>query len=186
MTTHRHLVVLLAAAAGCARTSADRPLTGPDETAPVRAPPEPAEPRPEAAETELSPPSTVTGVFIEDTLANACGLPLVPEGYFQYDSATIEPDANALLRLIAECLATGPLQGRRVELRGFNDPRAARESREELALERARLVAEFLATEGVPPDYIEVRATGEAGAAPDALSDWPYARRVDIVLLPPE
>ncbi|HEY8377334.1 MAG TPA: OmpA family protein [Nannocystis sp.] len=188
MTAFRHLVVLLAAA-GCARTSADRPLTGPDEPAavpepPAPAPPPPPEPAPAAGEPGPSP--TVTGVFIEDTLAAACGLPALPEGYFQYDSATIEPDANALLRLVAECLATGPLQGRRVELRAYNDPRADREIREELALAHAREVADFLAGEGVPPDNIEVSATGETAAAPDALSDWPYARRIDVVLLPPE
>lgn len=194
---HTALVGCLAAAAGCARTAADRPLMEPDESEeraerpPIAAPVEPATAIPEApAEVPAeAPPArlpTITGVFIGDDLATACGLPLVPETFFEYDSAAVDPGDNALLRLVADCLATGPLQGRKVLLRGYNDPRGSRNYREQLAHARASSVGDFLAAAGVPPDDITVVAAGEADPAPEAPSEWPYERRVDIVLLPVE
>lgn len=179
---HMSLCVILAAAAGCARTSADRPLAGPDEPAGrVERPRTPAK-APVAAKNGR--PVTVSGVFIDDQLATACGIPLVPEAYFEYDSAAVEPGDNPILRRIADCLTTGPLHGRKIELRGYSDPRGPAEYSEQLGVSRAQSVSDFLTTQGVEPDDITIHPGGQPAPAPDVPSDWPYERRVDIALLP--
>lgn len=206
---HLPLSVLLAAAPGCARTSADRPLEHADdaddaddviddvddddddddnnETAGADGVAE-AERRdalPPAPGAE--PQADITGVFIDDALAAACAIPRDPEPYFEYDSAAAEPEDNPLLRRLADCLVTGPLSGRKVELRGYTGPSGATELVDgDTSMARAESVRSFLLVQGVAPEGITVRPGGETGAMPDGPSDWPHERRVDIVLLPSE
>jgi outer membrane protein OmpA-like peptidoglycan-associated protein len=192
---HLSLCALLAATAGCARTRADRPVEHADDVAErvddaLIAEAEERKALPPARDVEAGAaaemPVEITGVFIDVPLATACGIPLEPEAYFEFDSSRIEPEDNILLRRVAECLTTGPLRDRKVELRGHTDPRGSTEYNDKLGMSRAESVAEFLATLGVDPEGIVVRSAGEAGAAPEAPSDWPYERRVDVVLLPVE
>ncbi|PCC72540.1 Outer membrane protein OmpA [Nannocystis exedens] len=186
------LCVLLAAVAGCHKTSADRPVEHPDDVAErddealiVEA--EEREALPPAVGVEAEPAGErrveITGVFIDVPLATACGIPLAPEAYFEFDSAAPEPEDNILLRRVAECLTTGPLREHKVELRGYAAANRD-EYNDKVGMSRAESVREFLATQGVDPESIVVRSGGEAGAAPEAPSDWPYERRVDVVLLP--
>lgn len=182
--------MLLACASGCAKTAADRPLAHADDQddddddalvaeAGRRSalPAEPAgQPPQQAAE--------LTGVFVDPSLAATCGIPVEPEPYFEYDSAAVEPEDNPLLRRLADCLTTGPLAGRKVELRGHTDPSVTREDNDQVSMSRAESVRSFLTVEGVAPDAIEVSPDGDTAAIPEAPSDWPYERRVDIVLLP--
>ncbi|MDC0717193.1 OmpA family protein [Nannocystis bainbridge] len=192
---HLSLWVLLATGAGCHKTSADRPVEHPEDVAERvddalvaeaeerrSLPPATAIPGEPAGERPLE----ITGVFIDVPLATACGIPLAPEAYFEFDVAARAPENNILLRRVAECLTTGPLNDRRIELRGYSDPRGGDGYGDRLGMSRAQSVSEFLAMQGVDPESIVVRAAGEAGAAPEAPSDWPYERRVDVVLLPTE
>jgi peptidoglycan-associated lipoprotein len=193
---HLSLCVLLASAAGCARTRADRPVEHADDDVAERvdaaliAEAEERKALPPArdveARTDTAMPIEITGVFIDVPLATACGIPLEPESYFEFDSSALEPEDNILLRRIAECLTTGPLRDRKVELRGHTDPRGSTEYDDKLGMSRAESVSDFLSQLGVDPESIVVVPAGEAGAAPEAPSDWPYERRVDVVLLPVE
>lgn len=191
---HVSLCVLLASAAGCARTSADRPVEHADDDDVA----ERVDARLEAEERKALPPAAavddddddderpveITGVFIDTSLATACGIPLVPEAYFEFDQAALEPQDNILLRRISDCLTTGPLRDRKVELRGYSVPSGGDAYKDKLGMSRAEAVHDFLSMQGVAPDNIVVRSGGEAAAAPEAPSDWPYERRVDVVLLP--
>ena len=183
------LSLLVAAAAGCAKTSADTATRRADEGARAAERAErreAAEHKPTPLEGETDLPVSVTGVFLDPSLATACGIPVVPEAYFAYDSAKIEPGDNILLHEVANCLTTGPLRGRSVELRGHTDPRGSEGYNEKLGMSRAATVGDYLSQHGVAPETITVKSAGEAGAAPETPSDWPYERRVDIVLLPVE
>jgi outer membrane protein OmpA-like peptidoglycan-associated protein len=189
---HVSLCVLLASAAGCHKTSADRPVEHPGDVAErvdeaLIAEAEEREALPPAAAAPAEPAGErrveITGVFIDVPLATACGIPLSPEAFFEFDSAAPGPEDNILLRRVAECLTIGPLRERKVELRGHTA--AGRdEYSDKVGMSRAESVSDFLATQGVDPESIIVRSAGEASAAPEAPSDWPYERRVDVVLLP--
>ena len=72
--------------------------------------------------------TTVTGITVERSLAEACKVPL-PETFFEFDSAKLEPQAPYALDSIAKCLSTGPLQGQDVLLVGRADPRGFREGK---------------------------------------------------------
>ena len=128
-------------------------------------------------------PVTVTGVFIEPTLASACGLTVSPRAFFEFDSTDLDKGDAAVLRHVANCLATGTLAGRRVELIGHADPRGPDAYNDKLGRSRAQSVQDFLVSHGVTTDNIEVRSAGAQGASPDP-SEWPYDRRVDVKLVP--
>ena len=128
-------------------------------------------------------PVTVTGVFIEPTLATACGLTVSPRAFFEFDSTDLDKGDAAVLRHVANCLATGMLAGRRVELIGHADPRGPDAYNDKLGRSRAQSVQDFLVSHGVTTDNIEVRSAGAQGASPDP-SEWPYDRRVDVKLVP--
>jgi outer membrane protein OmpA-like peptidoglycan-associated protein len=188
---HVSLGVALVVAAGCARTAADRPVAPREEMIErdeddLIAEAEEREALPPAppVEAEAGPPLEVSGIFIDEPLALACGIPLEPEDYLQYDSTAPEPEDNPLLRRLAECLTTGPLRGRKVEVRGHTDPRVSDEYGARLGMSRADSVRDFLTAQGVHPDDVLISPGDEPGPSPEAPSDWPYERHVHIVLLP--
>ena len=89
--------------------------------------------------------------------------------------------AHDVLAEVAECVTTGPLQGKDLELVGYADPRGTDEYNKELGLMRAESVAKCLRDHGVELTQIEINSMGEKEASSDA-SEWPLDRRVDIRL----
>lgn len=193
-----HLIapLLLALPIGCGKTSTDRAPVEPreGETHGERAREERTSDRQtagapsgtgEAKRTSYADyPVTVTGVFIEPTLATACGLTVSPRAFFEFDSTDLDKGDAAVLRHVANCLATGTLAGRRVELIGHADPRGPDAYNDKLGRSRAQSVQDFLVSHGVTTDNIAVRSAGAQGASPTDPSEWPYDRRVDVVLVP--
>jgi peptidoglycan-associated lipoprotein len=193
---HSIAPLLLALPIGCGKTSTDRAPSEPreGETHGERAREERKSDRQTAGTTSgtgeakrtsyADYPVTVTGVFIEPTLATACGLTVSPRAFFEFDSTDLDKGDAAVLRHVANCLATGMLAGRRVELIGHADPRGPDAYNDELGRSRAQSVQDFLVSHGVTTDNIEVRSAGAQGASPSDPSEWPYDRRVDVVLVP--
>ena len=85
--------------------------------------------------------------------------------------------ATALLSRVAECVKTGPLQGRRIELVGH----ASRddEYRKTFGSSRADAIRGALLKDGLKADDI-VANTASSEDDPDAAATWPSERRVDV------
>jgi peptidoglycan-associated lipoprotein len=124
---------------------------------------------------------SVTGVNIDPSLLSACGIPSA-NAFFEYDSAQVKHDAQNTLHLVAQCLATGPLQGQRIEIVGNTDPRGTDEYNYQLGKSRAQSVSEYLSGHGVNGGNVSITSYGESlSTATDELG-WSYERRVDIRL----
>lgn len=179
------LTTLVALAAGCARQSADRASAQSypeDQTGGVDQRAEPY--RADEQKPEDARPLTISGVYLDAELLEACEIPLPPKAYFEFDSVDIDLNANQTLSDVATCLTTGPLSGRKVELVGHADPRGTDDYNTQLGRSRAESVRDFLLGQGIPQANLSTRSVGERDAATSDPGEWAYERRVDIRLLP--
>lgn len=138
-------------------------------------------PRASSAEDQGSKRSTVvmmTGVAIERSLAEACGVAM-PATFFEFDSSNLQAPAPNTLDEIAECLKSGPLQGEEIMLVGRTDPRGTDQYNMELGMSRAEAVAQYLERQGVSRDRLRVDSIGEREAL-EIPQTYAIERRVDI------
>lgn len=100
--------------------------------------------------------------------------------YFDFDQATLKPDARALLLAHAERLKENPTD---VRLEGHADERGSREYNMALGERRANAVRDFLVLQGVRRSDLEVISYGEERplAMGNNESAWSQNRRVEIV-----
>ncbi|WP_347331916.1 peptidoglycan-associated lipoprotein Pal [Marinimicrobium locisalis] len=100
--------------------------------------------------------------------------------YFDFDQATLKPDARALLLAHAERLKENPTD---VRLEGHADERGSREYNMALGERRANAVRDFLVLQGVRRSDLEVVSYGEERplAMGSGESAWSKNRRVEIV-----
>jgi peptidoglycan-associated lipoprotein len=103
---------------------------------------------------------------------------------FDYDGFQLLPDDRAVLEQIAQCLSTGPLRGRKVDLVGRADPRGTEEYNLGLGMRRAGTVADFLKRLGVAPDQLGMSTRGALDAGGVDETSWRGDRRVDLQLRP--
>jgi len=125
-------------------------------------------------------PLTLTGVDIDRSLVDACGIKAT-NAFFPFDSFDLRPTAYPLMNEVASCVTEGALAGRKLQVTGHADPRGSDEYNQKLGKDRAQSVADFLVSVGVHKDRIEVISRGEEGVSSDP-HDWPRERRVDIRL----
>lgn len=104
-----------------------------------------------------------------------------PAPFFEFDSAHVGPDDKSTIQLLADCMATGPLQGKKIELVGRTDPRGSEEYNEQLGLERAERVKRYLVSHGISAERVKTTSLGKQDASP-APKDWAGDRRVEIRL----
>ena len=121
---------------------------------------------------------TLTGIGVEPSLAQACGI-AVPEAFFEFDATQPESPNTTTLDKVATCLTTGALQGKPVRLVGHADPRGTDAYNRKLGRSRAESIAKFLEERGVARDRIVVETHG-AEHALDIPRAYPFDRRVDI------
>ncbi len=171
---HRGAAVVFAVAlVGCAETSRDlAPRTPEQVEAEIEASTNRAENPPDDTE--------VSRVYVDEKIIAACGL-VLPQAFFELDSAELDAKDRAELRAVAKCFATGALADTRLGVVGHADPRGTGELNEQLGMDRAESVAAYLSEHGVDADRIQVDSAGETMASADP-SDWPANRRVDIIL----
>ncbi len=99
--------------------------------------------------------------------------------YFDFDQATLKPEARALLLAHAERLKESPAD---VRLEGHADERGSREYNMALGERRANAVRDFLVLQGVRRSDLEVVSYGEERplAIGSSASAWEQNRRVEI------
>jgi peptidoglycan-associated lipoprotein len=151
--------------------------------------PAPTTPAPvaEAPSNPAPPPAKQASpnVYVSNDLAKQCTLHVdnvqqAPK--FDYDAASLEPADRDVLQAIAQCVTSGPLKGRHLELTGRADPRGTEEYNMGLGSRRAGTVREFLSHLGVNQGQLAQTTRGALDANGTDESGWKQDRRVDITL----
>jgi outer membrane protein OmpA-like peptidoglycan-associated protein len=100
---------------------------------------------------------------------------------FAYDSKGIEATDNKSLRVLSECMKTGPLAGKTLKLIGHADVRGTDPYNDRLGKKRAESVKLYLMKTGIPSERLVTATVGKSGSSPPP-EDWD--RRVDFELVP--
>jgi peptidoglycan-associated lipoprotein len=122
----------------------------------------------------------MSSVHVEERIVHACGD--LPKAHFDFDSARIQPDADAALSALARCFSTGPLAGKAMRLVGHADPRGEEEYNLALGQRRAGSVAAFEEAHGVGVSRITATSRGAIDATGVDEEGWARDRRVDVFL----
>ena len=101
---------------------------------------------------------------------------------FEYDRTELATADREVLARIAECLTTGALKGRSLQLVGRTDPRGEPQYNMSLGALRAGAVADYLTHLGVERGHVGVTSRGELDAEGIDEAGWEVDRRVDITL----
>lgn len=120
----------------------------------------------------------VLNMYIGDSVFSICK---GPSPFFEFDSAKVGPEDKPTIQLLSDCMVEGPLKDKNIELIGRTDPRGTEEYNEQLGLERAQKVKDYLVLQGIPETRIKVSSLGKQDASP-APKDWASDRRVEIRL----
>lgn len=108
--------------------------------------------------------------------SSRCAASGVRPVYFDFDSATLPASARAQLAEDARCLqGAGEVQ---VPLVGATDPRGTEEYNLALGERRARAVADYLSSLGIPRERLRIRSVGEEMARGDDEASWAQDRWV--------
>jgi peptidoglycan-associated lipoprotein len=171
----------------------------PPNIAPVAQSPAPAKqvalaPKPAPTPTQAPPPSTPAAKPAPAKLSaqqradlNAL-LAKLSDALFDYNVATIRPDANTALHdnvtVIRNILADYPTEKLLIE--GHADDRGSSEYNLALGQRRARAAQEFLTTNGVPNSQLTVVSYGEERpvCTTDDEACWQKNRRAHITVAP--
>lgn len=124
-------------------------------------------------------------IAVGEDIARACKLhanDVATAPKYEFDRSDLLPGDRATLAKIAECLTTGPLKGRSVQLIGRADARGESNYNMALGAERAGGVADYLAHLGIARARLDVTSRGELDAVGVDEGGWQIDRRVDIVL----
>jgi outer membrane protein OmpA-like peptidoglycan-associated protein len=104
------------------------------------------------------------------------------EPKFEVNSAKLEPSDNPSLRVLADCMRTGPLANRTLRLIGHADMRGSVPLNDRLGMRRAESVKLFLMKSGIPSERLTTETRGKDGSEPPP-ADWD--RRVEFELATP-
>jgi peptidoglycan-associated lipoprotein len=102
--------------------------------------------------------------------------------FFEFDSFDAREVDQPTMKVLAECMISGPLKGKTIKLIGHTDPRGTPDYNEKLGLERAERVRHHLLKHGVEAGRVQVDSVGEEAASP-APENWAKDRRVEIQLV---
>ncbi|MBK7586138.1 MAG: OmpA family protein [Myxococcales bacterium] len=159
--------------AGCGGQAAGPPIapTGSQESSNANAHAAPAKPTADTTGT----------ISISEEIRKACGI-AEKDAHFAFDSSLIDANAGAVLGQVAQCLNTGPLAGRQLNLVGRADPRGESEYNMVLGGARASAVSSELEARGLPAGKITSSSRGEMDASGKDEAGWAEDRRVDVRL----
>ncbi len=122
---------------------------------------------------------------VSEELLAACSMNLGDVGQapkFEFDKSDLLPADEDVLKKIAECFISGPLQGAGVMLTGRADPRGTVQYNDSLGFRRANNVANYLEHLGLSGNRIDRISRGERDATGTNEATWAIDRRVDITL----
>ena len=124
-------------------------------------------------------------ITVTDEVAGACRLELgdpVQAPKFARGESSLANADDAVLRVIAECVKSGPLAGRTLLLIGRADRRGSPQQNRVLGLQRARSLRTRFEALGVDRARIRESSRGELDSDGADEAGWRLDRRVDIVL----
>ena len=124
-------------------------------------------------------------IAVGEEIARVCKLhvnDIATAPKYDFDRSDLQPGDRATLAKVAECLTTGPLKGRSVQLIGRADARGESNYNMALGAQRAGGVADYLAHLGVARSRLDVTSRGELDAVGVDEGGFQTDRRVDIVL----
>ncbi|HVJ88513.1 MAG TPA: OmpA family protein [Labilithrix sp.] len=124
------------------------------------------------------------GVAPSKAVQAACELPDEPQSAprFDFDSAALRPRGEDILEGVAECVKAGRLEGDKLVIVGFTDPRGSAEYNDALGLSRAEAAKRHLMNLGVASEQVLVESRGERAAQGTDPKGWELDRRVEIHL----
>ena len=113
-------------------------------------------------------------------MSKADAMKLTSVFYFDFDKATVKPEAFADLSAHAKFLVNNP--SAQVVLEGHADERGTREYNIALGERRAKSVSRYLSVQGVSSSQMEVVSYGEERPAMEGHNDaaWDKNRRVEL------
>jgi peptidoglycan-associated lipoprotein len=125
------------------------------------------------------------GLGLSDQLIKACGIQFdsvddAPK--FDFDKSYLSDQDKKVLVQVAQCVTTGPLKGRGLQLVGRADPRGEVEYNMTLGEHRASAVEEYLKGLGVPSPQMTETSRGKLDATGTDEASWARDRRVDLDL----
>src|SRR3990167_1282770 len=138
-----------------------------------KAPAKPAPPSPRALTATVTskpadpaPPAPANSphVGVDDELTKRCSLRFAAVEQapkFSYNEDELLPADRDLLQQVAQCLVSGPMKGRSVQLIGRADPRGTEEYNLSLGTRRAENVRSYLERLGVPHGRLSPTTRGE-------------------------
>jgi peptidoglycan-associated lipoprotein len=120
-----------------------------------------------------------SGVNIDKRIVELCALQM-PR--FDFDSASVSPEAAKALDSLADCFVNGKAKGMGMRLVGHADERGETMYNFGLGQRRAGSVTTYLQKKGVAQDKLESSSRGELDATGTDDDGWARDRRVDILL----
>jgi peptidoglycan-associated lipoprotein len=124
-------------------------------------------------------------IAVGEDIARVCKLrvtDIATAPKYDFDRSDLQAGDRATLAKVAECLTTGPLKGRSVQLIGRADARGESNYNMALGAQRAGGVADYLAHLGVARTRLDVTSRGELDSVGVDEGSFKIDRRVDIVL----
>ena len=117
------------------------------------------------------------GMFIEEGVRSVCS---GPSPSFTFDSSK-GAGSDPTMQTLANCMISGPLEGKNIRLIGHTDPRGAAGYNDKLGLERAERVKRYLVGQGIDGKRIETSSHGEDQSSEEP-NLWPRDRHVQVEL----
>jgi peptidoglycan-associated lipoprotein len=154
--------------------------------------PTPAEPRatlaastepPGREEQPQNPRQEERRTTVSESITRQCSLPDTPENspHFDFDRSALRPRGIGILDDVAKCMQNGPLKDKSITVTGYADPRGTDDYNYALGTRRAVSARDYLISNGVPSNLIEVRSRGEMDATGTDETSWQLDRRVEVV-----
>ncbi|MDB4989474.1 MAG: omp [Myxococcaceae bacterium] len=122
------------------------------------------------------------GSAMNTTTTTSSGGAAAPGGceldvYFDVNSSQLGRDSQQQLDRVADCMKRKEVD--HATIVGQTDPTGSKEHNDQLGLERARVVAEYLKGRGVPEREIRVQSKGELASAQNR-DLWPVERNAGV------
>jgi len=133
-----------------------------------------------AATTAVSP-----NLGVSDDIAQQCNMRIANTQQapkFGFDQFELLQSDRDVLDAIAQCVTTGPLKGKRLDLVGRADPRGTEEYNLGLGSRRAHTVGDYLSRLGVAQTQLKETTRGALDATGTNDTGWDVDRRVDVRL----
>jgi len=148
--------------------------------------PEPVHPT-ETTKTETPPATTAVSpnLGVSDDIAQKCNMRIASTQEapkFGFDQFELLPSDRDVLDAIAQCVTSGPLKGKRLDLVGRADPRGTEEYNLGLGSRRAHTVGDYLSRLGVAQNQLKETTRGALDATGTNDAGWDVDRRVDVRL----